>query len=36
MDFAPYTTVFWTPLEVTTTEPLKVKVAGSTVTVPVK
>lgn len=36
MDFAPHTTVFWTPLEVTTTEPLKVQVAGSTVTVPVK
>ncbi|MBT2517466.1 hypothetical protein J7E29_08485 [Streptomyces sp. ISL-90] len=36
MDFAPYTTVFWTPLEVTTTEPLKVEVADSTVTVPVK
>lgn len=36
MDLAPHTTVFWTPLDVTTTEPLKVEVAGSTVTVPVK
>lgn len=36
MDFVPHTTVFWTPADVTTTEPLTVEVAGTTVTVPIK
>ncbi|MDQ0576482.1 hypothetical protein [Agromyces albus] len=36
MDLAPYTTVFWTPVDVTTTEPLRVEVGDSAVTVPVK
>lgn len=36
MDYVPHTTVFWTPLEVTTTEPLVVEVAGERVTVPIK
>ncbi len=36
MDFVPHTTVFWTPTDVTTTEPLTVEVAGTTVTVPIK
>jgi hypothetical protein len=36
MDYVPHTTVFWTPLDVTTTEPLVVDVAGESVTVPIK
>ena len=36
MDFVPHTTLFWTPVTVTTTEPLIVEVAGATVTVPIK
>jgi hypothetical protein len=36
MDFVPHTTVFWTPTDVTTTEPLTVDVAGTSVTVPIK
>ena len=36
MDFVPHTTVFWTPVEVTTTEPLIVEVAGAEVEVPIK
>jgi hypothetical protein len=35
-DLVPHTTVFWTPVSVTTTEPLVVEVVGETVTVPVK
>ncbi|WP_395245745.1 hypothetical protein ACGGZK_08030 [Agromyces sp. MMS24-K17] len=36
MDFVPHTTVFWTPMNITTTEPLTVQVAGTEVEVPVK
>ena len=36
MDFVPHTTVFWTPVEVTTTEPLVVEVAGYEVEIPIK
>jgi hypothetical protein len=36
MDFVPYTTVFWTPLDVTTTEPLTVRIQGEEIEVPVK
>jgi hypothetical protein len=36
MDFVPHTTVFWTPTDVTTTEPLVVEVAGDSITVPIK
>jgi hypothetical protein len=36
MDLVPHTTVFWTPTEVTTTEPLVVEVLGTEVEVPVK
>lgn len=36
MDLVPHTTVFWTPMNVTTTEPLTVQVAGTEVEVPVK
>ena len=36
MDFVPHTTVFWTPPDVTTTEPLIVEVSGQSVTVPIK
>lgn len=36
MDFVPYTTVFWTPLDVTTTEPLTVRIEGEEIEVPVK
>lgn len=36
MDLVPHTTVFWTPVTVTTTEELVVEVAGESVTVPVK
>ena len=35
-DFVPHTTLFWTPVDVTTTEPLMVEVAGSEVQVPIK
>jgi hypothetical protein len=35
-DFVPYTTVFWTPLIVTTTQPLQIEVGGQTVTLPIK
>lgn len=36
MDLVPHTTEFWTPQNIATTEPLKVEVNGSTITVPVK
>ncbi|QEO15086.1 hypothetical protein FLP10_12175 [Agromyces intestinalis] len=36
MDFVPHTTVFWTPMNITTTEELTVQVADTEVTVPVK
>ena len=36
MDFVPHTTLFWTPVDVTTTEPLVVEVAGAEITVPIK
>jgi len=36
MDFVPHTTIFWTPVEVTTTEPLVVEVAGYEVEIPIK
>jgi hypothetical protein len=36
MDFVPHTTLFWTPTDVSTTEPLTVEVSGYEVTVPVK
>lgn len=36
MDLVPHTTEFWTPQNIATTEPLKVEIAGSTVTVPIK
>ena len=36
MDFVPHSTIFWTPTEVTTTEPLIVEVAGFDVEVPIK
>ncbi|WP_448811048.1 hypothetical protein [Agromyces bauzanensis] len=36
MDLVPHTTVFWTPVTVTTTEELTVEVVGESVTVPVK
>jgi hypothetical protein len=36
MDFVPHTTLFWTPADVTTTEPLVVEVFGTEVTVPIK
>ena len=36
MDFAPHTTVFSTPADVTTTEPLEVTIGDQTVTVPIK
>lgn len=36
MDFTPHTTVFSTPADVTTTEPLEVTVGEQTVTVPIK
>ncbi|WP_286307938.1 hypothetical protein [Agromyces mangrovi Wang et al. 2018] len=35
-DYAPHTTVFWTPTYVTTTEPLEVTALEQTVTLPVK
>jgi hypothetical protein len=36
MDLVPHTTVFWTPVEVTTTEPLIVEVLGTEIEVPIK
>lgn len=36
MDLVAHTTEFWTPQNITTTEPLVVEVAGSTIEVPVK
>lgn len=36
MDLVPHTTVFWSPVFVTTTEPLVVEVGDQSVTVPVK
>lgn len=36
MDRVPHTTIFWTPVEVATTEPLIVEVAGYEVEVPIK
>ncbi|MGH3703298.1 MAG: hypothetical protein ACRDT9_01595 [Agromyces sp.] len=36
MDFVPHTTLFWTPVTVTTTEPLVVEVADKEITIPVK
>ncbi|GAA1517817.1 hypothetical protein BJ978_001708 [Agromyces terreus] len=36
MDLVPHTTVFWSPVYVTTTEPLVVEVGDESVTVPVK
>jgi hypothetical protein len=36
MDFVPHTTLFWTPYDVTTTEPLFVEVMDTEVEVPVK
>ncbi|WP_353826692.1 hypothetical protein [Agromyces sp. SYSU T0242] len=35
-DYVPHTTVFWTPVDVTTTEPLQVTVGDAVVTVPIK
>jgi hypothetical protein len=35
-DFVPHTTVFWTPVYVSTTEPLEVTIGDQVVTVPVK
>ena len=36
MDLVAHTTEFWTPQAVTTTEPLKVEIQGTTVTIPIK
>jgi hypothetical protein len=36
MDLVPHTTLFWTPVDVTTTEPLIVEVVGTEVEVPIK
>jgi hypothetical protein len=36
MDFTPHTTVFSTPADVTTTEPLEVTIGDQVVTVPIK
>lgn len=36
MDYVPHTSVFWTPADVTTTEPLVVRVQGEELEVPVK
>ncbi|WP_133411767.1 hypothetical protein [Agromyces badenianii] len=36
MDLVPHTTLFWTPVTVTTTEPLVVEVAGYEIEVPIK
>ncbi len=36
MDYAPHTTVFWTPTYVTTTEPLEVTALEQSVTLPPK
>jgi hypothetical protein len=36
MDLVPHTTMFWTPLNVTTTEPLTVEIGKETVELPTK
>ncbi|QTX05555.1 hypothetical protein [Agromyces archimandritae] len=36
MDLVPHTTVFWTPMNVTTTQDLTVQVMDETLTIPVK
>lgn len=36
MDYVPHTTVFWTPMNVTTTKPLNVEVLEQTLVVPIK
>jgi hypothetical protein len=36
MDLVPHTTQFWTPAEVSTTQPLKIQVAGESITLPPK
>ncbi|SFR84397.1 hypothetical protein SAMN05428970_2986 [Agromyces sp. CF514] len=36
MDFVPHTTVFWTPVFVTTTQPLVVEVGDQSFTLPIK
>lgn len=36
MDLVPHTTVFWTPMDVTTTKPLVVEVQDTEITVPIK
>lgn len=36
MDLAPHTTVFWTPVKVTTTEPLTIEVGDKTIELPIK
>ncbi|MGW9631530.1 hypothetical protein ACWGST_12580 [Agromyces sp. NPDC055520] len=36
MDMVDHTTLFWTPVTVTTTEPLIVEVGGDEITIPVK
>ncbi|GAA1055952.1 hypothetical protein GCM10017608_13910 [Agromyces luteolus] len=35
-DYVPHTTVFWTPVFTTTTEPLEVTIGDQVVTVPIK
>lgn len=35
-DFVPHTTVFWTPVDITTTQPLRITVGGEEVILPVK
>lgn len=36
MDFVPHTTEFWTPQDVTTTEPLQITVMDQTIELPIK
>lgn len=36
MDYTPHTTVFFTPMEVTTTKPLEVSIGDQVVVVPIK
>ncbi|MGR2752955.1 hypothetical protein [Agromyces arachidis] len=36
MDFVPHTTIFSTPMDVTTTQPLEVTIGDQVVTVPIK
>ncbi len=36
MDFVPYTSVFWTPMNIAPTQELTVQIAGEELTVPVK